>query len=145
MTFSLNIELAGVYLTSSLKYAEKYAGLASAQTPAVVIAAAVPGNPFPVIEGIYKRDAEGMLVERDGSGNMLLEKDTQGNKGPRYESNPASWLGKACKPGYQSHSAIGTPEIVSRLSSGSIFFHFHHHLFLHLSQSIFPSSRAVIR
>jgi len=99
-------------LTSSLKYAEKYASYSSQQAPTIVIAAVIPGNSFPVIEGIYKTDNDGKLVvQRDASGDNVYKKDNFGqNKldSPKYENNnPQPFVGKACRPGYQSHSVIG--------------------------------------
>ena len=80
-------------------------------TSPLVIAATIPGNSFPVIEGIYKTDSEGkLMVQRDASGNVLYNKDKEGKdnlKSLKYERNPASLYGTACRPGYQSHSVMG--------------------------------------
>ena len=108
LSFEQAVLHSGIYLTSSLKYADKYATLASMEEPAIVVAATIPGNSFPVIEGIYKTDSNGKLVvQRDASGNIVYKKDKKGDDTPRYVSNPKSLLGKACRPGYQSHSVMG--------------------------------------
>ena len=132
--FFTSSQSQGIYLTSSLKYAEKYAYLlskappssSSAPTPlstkptaAVVIAAVIPGNSFPVIELIYFCDpvAGKFIAKKDSQGNIVYEKDKAGNiiyedpinkKDPIPDmSNPESYLGRACKPGYQSHCVMG--------------------------------------
>jgi len=68
-------------MSSSLKYAEKYAILSSEQSPAIVIAATIPGNSFPVVE----------------PANL--------NRGKKpLTLNSGGYLGKACRPATSSQN-----------------------------------------
>ena len=77
-------------MTSSLKYAELYSkqSAATVHKPAFVIAAVIPGNSFPVVEPAY------------------LNRENEPIR------NVVGFLGNACRPGYQSHSAIGMESVV---------------------------------
>ena len=68
-------------MTSSLKYAEQYALLSSKQTPALVIAAVIPGNSHPVIEPIYLRDSSNgkFIPKTDAQGKIVYRTDKAGN------------------------------------------------------------------
>jgi len=67
-----------------------------------VIAAVSPGNPFPVVEGPFKRDEFGKIQTSPDDGKSI--------------PNPKGYLGKACQVGYQSHSIVGENLIRNHIS-----------------------------
>lgn len=86
----------GIYLTSQVSYANMFA----TKTPegrVFIVSLVAPGNIYPVTEPPFKD--EGVIV--DGSEVNV--------KVP----NPAGFLGKSCRPGYQSHFSV-----VERTSKG---------------------------
>jgi len=99
----------GIYLTSSLDYAKKYAfKFYPPEKSSIVIAAVNPGNPFPIVEHPFLRNEFGELVldpsdEKDTNGNLLYP-----NGKPVH--NPKGYSGKACQVGFQSHSTLGEPD-----------------------------------
>jgi len=80
----------GMYFTSDLRYANMYAKEIDAKCqPGVkvfLIAAVLPGNPYPVTEQPF-------VSEKEGGKGMS-------------KPNPLGLLGQACKAGYQSHYTV---------------------------------------
>ena len=85
----------GMYFTSDLRYANMYAEVqAKKRNPAgpwganvFLVAAVLPGNPYPVTEHPF-------VSERDKDGKEVKK------------TNPLGLLGQACKAGYQSHYTV---------------------------------------
>jgi len=80
----------GVYLTTTFEYANTYS-----KDKVFVIALALPGNPFPIIEHPFKRDENGEVLSSIETGKKI--------------PNPEGYFGRACNPGYQSHYTIVKP------------------------------------
>ena len=73
---------AGVYFTSKLGYADKYArGDGPNGTKPFLVSLVIPGNSFPVVEHPFAADGSGA-------------------------ANPSGFKGKACRAGYQSHYTV---------------------------------------
>jgi len=70
---------AGVYFTSKLGYADKYAKSGADGSKPFIVSMVIPGNSFPVVEHPFA---------------------TNGS------SNPSGYKGKACRNGYQSHFTL---------------------------------------
>jgi hypothetical protein len=68
---------AGIYFTSKLAYADKYAKTGPEGTKPFLVSMAIPGNSFPVVEHPWAADG--------------------------FSVNPAGFKGKGCRGGYQSH------------------------------------------
>ena len=84
----------GMYFTSSMKYAAKYA------TPikrgkVFLLSLVTTGNSFPVTEHPFKQKPDGEI-----------ECVTDENGKTKPVPNPQGYLGKACRPGYQSHYIV---------------------------------------
>ena len=71
---------AGVYFTSKLGYADKYAKSGPDGSRPFIVSMVIPGNSFPVVE---------LLFAADGS-----------------SPNPSGFKGKGCRGGYQSHFTL---------------------------------------
>jgi len=111
----------GMYFTSDLRYANMYAEIqAKKANPSgpcganvFLIAAVLPGNPYPVTEHPF-------LPKRDKDGKQLFpvqfEMDPTLEGKDKRKRNPFGLLGQACKAGYQSHYTI-----VDSVHSGSAF------------------------
>jgi len=82
---------AGVYFTSKLEYADKYAKSGSDGSKPFIVSMVIPGNSFPVVEHpfvdppVYEKDKKGKSVKK---------------------ANPDGYKGKACLSGYQSHFTL---------------------------------------
>ena len=70
---------AGVYFTSRLGYADKYAKSGPDGTKPFIVSMVIPGNIFPVVEPPFAANGS---------------------------SNPGGFNGKACRVGYQSHFTL---------------------------------------
>jgi len=81
----------GVYFTSELKYAESYANYNTQPKPAIIIAAVIPGNPYPIIENPFI---------------PLTKQEQQMNPKTDRKISPKGYYGKAPEVGFQSHSTI---------------------------------------
>ena len=82
---------AGVYFTSKLWYAEKYAKSGTDGSKPFFVSMVIPGNPFPVVEHPF---TEPVVFEEDRLGNKVRK------------GNPAGFKGKGCRAGYQSHLTL---------------------------------------
>jgi len=71
---------AGVYFTSKLGYADKYAKSGADGSKPFLVSMVIPGNIFPVIEHPFAADGS--------------------------SANPSGFKGKACRKGYQSHFTL---------------------------------------
>ena len=97
-----------MYFTSDLRYANMYAEIqAKTNNPTgpwganvFLIAAVLPGNPFPVTEHPFpKRDKDGKPLS---PAQFEMDPALEGKR----KRNPFGLLGQACKAGYQSHYTI---------------------------------------
>ena len=71
---------AGVYFTSKLGYADKYAKSGSDGSKPFIVSMVIPGNSFPVVEHPFAADGS--------------------------SANPSGFKGKGCRGGYQSHFTL---------------------------------------
>ena len=71
---------AGVYFTSKLGYADKYAKSGPDGSKPFIVSMVIPGNSFPVVEHPFTADGS--------------------------SANPSGFKGKACRNGYQSHLTL---------------------------------------
>jgi len=71
---------AGVYFTSKLGYADKYAKSGADGSKPFIVSMVIPGNSFPVVEHPFAADGS--------------------------SANPSGFKGKACRGGYQSHFTL---------------------------------------
>ena len=79
---------AGVYFTSKLGYADKYAKSGPDGSKPFLVSMIIPGNTFPVVENPFAT-------------NGLI--------------NPSGFLGKPCRSGYQSHfTLVDAKDIAAR-------------------------------
>jgi len=111
----------GMYFTSDLRYANMYAEIQAKKAKPTgpwganvfLIAAVLPGNPYPVTEYpfIPKREKDGRLVDP-----LQFEMDPTLEGTDKRKRNPFGLLGQACKAGFQSHYTI-----VDSVHSGSAF------------------------
>jgi len=82
---------AGVYFTSKLGYADKYAKSGPDGSKPFIVSMVIPGNSFPVVEHpfvdppVYEKDKKGITVRK---------------------ANADGFKGKACYSGYQSHFTL---------------------------------------
>ena len=83
---SFNIFLTGVYFTSCIRYAMKYANKSEdGKSQVFMVALVAPGNPYPVTEAPW---------DEDNDGNQTNFRDD-------------GYYGKAPEGGSQSHYTIG--------------------------------------
>jgi len=82
---------AGVYFTSKLGYADKYAKSGPDGSKAFVVSMVIPGNSFPVVEHPF---IDPPVYVKDKKGKSVKKANTDGYKG------------KACLSGYQSHFTL---------------------------------------
>jgi len=111
----------GMYFTSDLRYANMYAEIQAHKAKPTgpwgsnvfLIAAVLPGNPFPVTEHpfIPKRDQDGKPLSL-----AQFEMDPTLESKDKRKRNPFGLLGQACKAGFQSHYTI-----VDSVHAGSAF------------------------
>ena len=71
---------AGVYFTSKLGYADKYAKSGPHGSKPFIVSMVIPGNSFPVVEHPFAADGS--------------------------SANPSGFKGKGCRGGYQSHFTL---------------------------------------
>ena len=71
---------AGVYFTSKLGYADKYAKSGTDGSKPFIVSMVIPGNSFPVVEHPFAADGS--------------------------SANPSGFKGKGCRGGYQSHFTL---------------------------------------
>ena len=71
---------AGVYFTSKLGYADKYAKSGPDGSKPFIVSMVIPGNSFPVVEHPFAADGS--------------------------SANPSGFKGKGCRGGYQSHFTL---------------------------------------
>ena len=69
----------GIYFTSELDYAHQYAKKNENGNQCFILSLLIPGNTFPITESPFL---------------------------PNGKKNPQSYIGKPCRPGYQSHLTI---------------------------------------
>ena len=81
----------GVYFTSKLGYADKYAKSGTDGTKPFLVSMVIPGNTFPVVEHPF---VDPPVYEKDKKGNLVRKANSDGYKG------------KACLAGYQSHFTL---------------------------------------
>ena len=111
----------GMYFTSDLQSADMSAEIQAKKANPTgpwganvfLIAAVLPGNPFPVTEHpfIPKRDKDGKLLSP-----AQFEMDPALEGEDKRRRNPFGLLGQACKAGFQSHYTV-----VDSVHSGSAF------------------------
>jgi len=82
---------AGVYFTSKLVYADKYAKSGADGSKPFIVSLVIPGNSFPVVEHPFVDPP-------------VYEKDKKGT--PVRKANADGYKGKACLSGYQSHFTL---------------------------------------
>jgi len=92
----------GIYFTSDLKYAQKYATKKKG-VPAYIIACVLPGNPYPVTELPYKREKTIFAGSTDLDKLMAKKKVI----------NPDGFYGKGVQSGYQSHYTLVKKEDIT--------------------------------
>lgn len=88
----------GIYFTSSMKYAAKYATPKAGFGKVFLITAVAPGNVYPVTEPAVLLDVEAKFDRERGARTNA--------KDGSLLNIPYSLLGKACQAGYQSHYVI---------------------------------------
>ena len=84
----------GIYFTSSMKYAAKYAS-STKRGKVFLLSLVTTGNAFPVTEHPFKQKPDGVIEYMS---------DENGKTKP--VPNPQGYLGKACRAGYQSHYTV---------------------------------------
>ena len=91
----------GIYFTSDMKYAAKYAG-STKRGKVFLLSLVITGNAFPITEDPYKERPEGG-IETTIDENGLI----------KFVPNPQGYLGKACRTGYQSHYTVVDSRTIS--------------------------------
>ena len=84
----------GIYFTSSMKYAAKYAS-STKRGKVFLLSLVIAGNVFPVTEHPFKQKPDGGI-----------EYMTDENSKTKPVPNTQGYLGKACRAGYQSHYTV---------------------------------------
>ena len=84
----------GIYFTSSMKYAAKYAS-STKRGKVFLLSLIITGNAFPVTEHPFKQKPDGGI-----------ECVTDENGKTKADPNSQGYLGKACRAGYQSHYTV---------------------------------------
>ena len=91
----------GIYFTTSMKYASRYASSTN-RGKVFLLSLVITGNTFPVTEYPFKE-------KPDGGIETFIDELGE----TKFMPNPQGYLGKACRPGYQSHYTVVDSKNVS--------------------------------